>query len=81
MDAQHLGGVKSPPPDTDKVILSLRLRGAEAVRFRSVMDEAQRRNPYAARTDVLRELLGLNAPAVLTEKDIIFFRTGSKRGS
>jgi hypothetical protein len=72
------GGAVKSPRDLDNVVLSLRLRGAEAVRFWAVLDKAQARNPYADRTDVLRELLGLNAPAVLTAADIEFFRNGNK---
>ena len=65
--------------DLDNVVLSLRVRGAEAVRFWKIMDLAKSRNPYVDRTVVLRELLGLSKPNILTIDDINFFRTGNKQ--
>jgi hypothetical protein len=63
---------------SDNFILSLRLKGAEALRFWSVLDVAKGRDPYAERTDVIRELLGLEELRLLTEEDLSFFRTGRK---
>lgn len=65
--------------DLDNTILTLRLNGAEAARFWRLMDEAKARNAYAGKSDVVRELLGLNPPTVLTENEIHFFRTGEKK--
>lgn len=62
----------------DNFILSIRLKGAEAMRFWSVMDNAKSRDAYCERTDVTRELFGLNPPQYLTKGDIEFFRTGKK---
>lgn len=62
----------------DNVVLSIRVRGAEAVRFWKIMDLAKSRNPYADRTVVLRELFGLSKPDILTTEDIEYFRQGKK---
>lgn len=70
--------MKKGERDLDNVVLSLRLRGAEAARFWRIMDVAKLRNPYADRSDVLRELLKLSPLAVLTPADVTFFRTGEK---
>ena len=64
--------------DLDNVVLSLRLRGAEAARFWRVMDTAKSRNAYIDRSDVLKELLELAPLEVLTDEDVRFFRTGLK---
>lgn len=58
----------------DNVVVSVRLRGADAARFWRIMDAAKNRNPYIDRTNVIRELLGLDPPAVLTVKEIQHFR-------
>ncbi len=75
---QDLARMKKGERDLDNVVLSLRLRGAEAARFWRVMDLAKSRNAYIDRSDVLRELLRLNPTEVLTEDDIKFFCTGEK---
>jgi hypothetical protein len=62
----------------DRTILSLRLKEAEAVRFWTLMDKAKTQNPYVDKSDIIRELLGLSPPHALTEKEILFFRTGKK---
>ena len=63
---------------SDNFILSIRLKGAEAVRFWAIFDSAKQRNPYAERSDVVRELLGLDAASLLTKDELTFFRTGEK---
>lgn len=68
----------SRQPDPDNEVLSLRVRGAEAARFKRIMDIAKQRNPYVDKTGVIRELLGLNDLFVLTDDDVTFFRTGNK---
>jgi hypothetical protein len=64
--------------DLDNTVLSLRLTSAEAARFWRLMDQVKSRSPYIGKSDVVRELLGLIAPAALTRADIDFFRTGNK---
>jgi hypothetical protein len=64
--------------DLDNVVLSVRLKGAEAVRFWRIMDAAKARNPYIDKSHVIRELLGLDAPKVVTLKEIQQFRSGKK---
>jgi hypothetical protein len=66
---------------TDNPLLTIRLNEPENVRFWRLMELAKGRNPYAGKSDVLRELLGLNQPGVLTSDEIHFFRTGEKKGS
>jgi hypothetical protein len=61
-------------------ILTIRLNDAEHARFWRLMDVAKKRNAYAGKSDVLRELLELNKPTVLTKDEIHFFRSGEKRG-
>lgn len=59
--------------------LSIRLKGPEADRWRVVFKRAVRRQPFANKTDVVRALLGLpslrpNAPALLTDQELEYFR-------
>ena len=61
----------------DSEILSLRLNSVESVRFWKIMDAAKARNPYAGRSDIIRELLGLQEPQALTKKEITFFRNSN----
>jgi hypothetical protein len=65
--------------DMDNTILAVRLKGAEAARFWKIMDLAKQRNPYADKSDVIRELLGIAPPTALTREDIEYFRTGKKK--
>lgn len=58
----------------DNVVVSIRLRGADAARYWRVMDQAKARNPYIDKSDVIRELLGLNPPGCLTLAEIEHFR-------
>lgn len=60
-------------------ILTIRLNDAEQARFWRLMDAARERSAYAGKSDILRELLGLNPPSVLTTAEINFFRTGQKK--
>ncbi len=78
MKCIQIYGVAKNERDLDNVVVSLRLRGAEAVRFWIIMDKAKEKDHYADRTDVLRELLRLDPLELLTEHDIAFFRTGEK---
>jgi hypothetical protein len=70
--------VKKNVRNFDKTVLSLRLKSSEAIRFWNLMDKAKERNSYADKSDVIRELLGLQKPFVLTELDIEYFRQGKK---
>ena len=60
--------------DYDNTVLSLRLTSAEAVRYWKLLDIAKERNPYAGKSDVVRELLGLAKPDLLKASDIEAFR-------
>lgn len=64
--------------DFDNTVLSLRLTGPEAARFWRIMDTAKARNPYAGKSDIYRELLGLTPANALTKDEIHYFRTGEK---
>jgi hypothetical protein len=65
--------------DDDNVVLSVRLRGADAARFWRVMDTAKSRNAYCDRSDVIRELLGLDPPSLLTAEEIKHFRSADDK--
>jgi hypothetical protein len=60
--------------DFNSVVISLRLKGAEAVRFWNLLDKAKDKNPYIDKSHVIRELLGLDPPKILTQADIERFR-------
>lgn len=62
----------------EKAVVTLRLAGADAVRWHRIMDIAKARDHYISASDVLRELLGLTKPQGLTVEDMKFFRTGDK---
>ncbi len=64
--------------DLNSATISLRLSGAEAVRYHHIMTAAMDRNPFLRKTDVIRELVGLESPQALTKAEIDFFRTGKK---
>lgn len=66
--------MKKDERDWDNVVLSLRLKNAEARRFWKLMDIGKKRNPYIDRTNIIRELLELDQPKILTETEIRFFR-------
>ena len=66
--------------DLDNTVLSLRLTSPEAARFWRIMDAAKARNAYVGKSDIARELLGINPPTALTKGEIEFFRTGKKEG-
>lgn len=72
--------MSSKERDFDNTVLSLRLTSPEAVRFWRVMDAAKTRNAYVGKSDIVRELLGINAPTALTQSEITFFRTGERKG-
>jgi hypothetical protein len=71
--------MKKQGRDLDNVVVSIRLRGDEAVRYWGLMDLAKARNFYANLTDVWREVIGLDKPNLLTFDEIHWFRTGKKR--
>lgn len=60
--------------DLDNVVVCVRLRGPDAARFWRVMDAAKHRNPYIDRSNVMRELLGLDPPGALTADEIKHFQ-------
>lgn len=62
----------------DLAIISLRLVAAEGMRFNNLEATVLARNKFVPRTSIIRELLGLDAPDVLTEAEIAYFRTGKK---
>lgn len=55
--------------------VSLRLRDDEAERYWKVMDSAKSKNPYIDKTDVIRELFGLDPPNLVTKEELRYFRT------
>lgn len=62
----------------DNPVLTLRMNEPETARFWRLMDAVKSRNPYAGKSDVVRELLGLTPPTLLNAAEITFFRTGEK---
>jgi hypothetical protein len=60
----------------DNTVVSLRLKGADAARYWRIMDAAKHRNPYIDKSDVIRELVGLDPPKLLTAQEIEHFRHG-----
>lgn len=54
--------------------LSLRLKGDEAERYRRALVIGLARNNFANKTHVIRELIGLDPPQLLTHKEIEEFR-------
>ena len=67
--------------DVSNTVLTLRLNEAEAMRFWRIMDAAKERNPYVGKSDIIRELLGINSLKALTPDELIFFRTGEKQAA
>lgn len=67
-----------PSRDLDAVVISLRLKGPEAVRFIHLLEKARAKNPYIDKTHVIRELIGLDPPTILTEKEVEHFRHNHK---
>lgn len=80
LDCIQTKRVNTEARDINKANISLRLSGPEAVRYWHVMDAAKERNPYIRLTDVIRELVGLNEPRVLSLDEVHFFQTGEKLG-
>lgn len=78
LDCIQTNPVDQENRDINKANVSLRLSGPEAVRYWRVMDAAKERNPYIRLTDVIREIVGLNEPNVLSTEEILFFRTGNR---
>ena len=56
------------------ITLSLRLTGEQAQRYQEVLNRALARNPYADKSDVIREICGLAPPQLLTASEIDYFR-------
>lgn len=67
-----------PERDLNNVVVSVRLKNADAVRFWRSMDAAKHRNPYIDRSDVIRELMGLDPPSCVTP--IKRFKLNDARG-
>lgn len=63
-----------PERDLNNVVVSVRLKNADAVRFWRIMDAAKHRNPYIDRSDVIRELMGLDPPSCVTPEELAAFR-------
>lgn len=64
--------------DWNNASVSIRLKAGDATRYWTVMDRAKKRNPYCDKSDVIKELLGLAKPSLLTKEDLHYFRTGNK---
>lgn len=54
--------------------LSLRLKGEEAEKYRRVLAIGLARNNFADKAHVIRELIGLDPPQLLTPQEIEEFR-------
>lgn len=67
--------------ETDNLLLSFRLKDAEAVRFVKIFNDAYDREHRIEKTEVIREVLELTPPDALKPEEIIFFRTGKKTGN
>lgn len=65
---------KDDPPDL--VVISLRLVGAEGMRFKHLEAAVLERNKFVPRTTIIRELLELDPPDVLSRDEIKHFRQG-----
>jgi hypothetical protein len=70
--------VKKNVRNYDNTTLAVRLKPPEAVRFWELMDRAKAKDSYIDKSDVIRELLGLSPPNILTRAEIEYFRTGKK---
>lgn len=66
---------------SDNFVLSVRLKGGDAMRFWTIFDRALTRNYEADRSDVVRELLGLDPLFFITQADAEYFRTGKPQAS
>jgi hypothetical protein len=62
----------------DAYWLTIRIKPAEAARFIKLFKKALEKEPGTEKTDLIREILGLDSPNLLTEEDIEFFRSGVK---
>ncbi len=65
--------------DAGNIVLSIRLRGAEAARYQSLLDSAKAGNAYIDKSDVIRELLGLSEPKLLSPHEIALFCYPTRR--
>lgn len=70
---------KEDPPDT--VTISLRLTGAEGMRFQNLEAKVKERMPFVPRSVIIRELIGLDYPNALTKEEIAHFRKPEKIGT
>jgi hypothetical protein len=70
--------VRKDERDLSNTKLQLRLKPHEAERFYKLWDLVIERNRLAEKSDVIRELIGLSEPKLLTKKEIEYFRTGEE---
>jgi hypothetical protein len=69
--------MKKRDTDPHDQIISIRFTRSEAERFWQLMAKIKERAPYTLKTDIAREVFGLNPPLMLTPKEIEFVRTGN----
>lgn len=65
------------PANTEFRVISLSLNAEEQERYQKVLDIAKDRHAYINKTHVIRELIGISDPAILTAKEIEYFRKGT----
>jgi hypothetical protein len=65
-------------PNYSETYFSLWLKEPEAVRYYELWKRFQERAPYANKSDMNRELLGLSPLRALSSEEIEYFRTGKK---
>jgi hypothetical protein len=58
-------------------VISLRLTPAETERFWKVMEDVKKREHWASKSDVIRELTGLSPLNYVTDKQAAFFRANA----
>lgn len=66
---------------SDNFVLSVRLKGGDAMRFWTIFDRALTRNYEADRSNIVRELLGLDPLFFITQADAEYFRTGKPQSN
>ncbi len=79
MECIQTYAVKRPPfEEEDRASISLRIKDAEAIRYNRLWVTAKQRSPFMEKSDMIRELLGLDPPSYVTAEELQFFRTGAK---
>lgn len=65
-------------PNPDNEVLSIRIKDGEAFRFYNLFMAALAKNKHIDKSNIIRELIGLDEPELLTVSEIEYFRTGKK---